>query len=230
MRPANRPHRHAFAEPATPPRDARHCEQDLADLRFSALLGAEGWNSLPDAIRKRFSKRLKGGATAVYTGRVTEMRMSRAGGILAHMLRFIGAPLPLSVETGVASVVTVTEDAAGGGQNWTRLYANGHGFPQVIHSSKRFAGPGGLEEYIGYGIAMALKISAEKGVLVFRSTAYWIGTRRWRFALPKLLWPGAVEVRHEDLGDGAFRFSLRLTHPLLGELIHQAGIYRDQRL
>jgi hypothetical protein len=37
-------------------------------------------------------------------------------------------------------------------------------------------------------------------------------------------------VRHRALEDESFEFSMTLTHPLLGELIHQAAIYRDQVL
>ena len=69
---------------------------ELGDLRFRALLTDDAWASLPPAVRKRFSKRLNGGATAIYSGRVTEIRVSKLGRVLAQILRVIGAPLPLS--------------------------------------------------------------------------------------------------------------------------------------
>ena len=137
-------------------------EPELGDLRFRALLGEADWAALPLPIRRRFSKRLAGGDTAVYTGEVIETQMSRAGWWLAQAARLIGGPLPLSRDAHAPSVVTVTEDVATRGQHWTRLYARRHGFPQVVHSSKRFAGPTGLEEYVGCGVGMALTIHVEE--------------------------------------------------------------------
>ncbi len=200
----------------------------LGDLRFRALLDEEDWNALPEAVRRRFSKRLSGGATAVYVGTITDVRMSLPGRLLAHALRVVGAPLPLSRDTGVPSVVTVTEDVATGGQIWTRLYANRTSFPQVIHSAKRFSGTTGLEEYIGFGISMALNVRVRNGALVFESAGYLLRIGRLSLRLPRLLDPGKLEVRHTDLGDGRFEFSLHLAHALLGELVHQAGIYREE--
>ncbi len=64
--------------------------------------------------------------------------------------------------TGPA-LVAVVEDERLGGQSWTRLYARPGRFPQTIHSAKRFRGPTGLEEYVGYGIGMALRVTVEDG-------------------------------------------------------------------
>ena len=130
----------ASARIGFPATDTPHAKL-LDDHRFRALLPAEDWGRLPVAIWRRFSKRLVDGATVVYVGEVEEASFSRAGWWIAQAARLIGGPLPTSTVTGVPMIVTVTEDAASGGQVWTRICARHHGFPQVIHSAKRFAGP-----------------------------------------------------------------------------------------
>ena len=170
-------------------------ECPLGDLRFRALLAETDWEALPPPIRRRFSKRLAGGNTAIYAGTVDETRMSRPGWWLAQAARLIGAPLPLTRESGAPAVVSVTEDMSGGGQIWTRLYARRTTFPQIIHSAKRFAGPTGLEEYLGSGVGMALSVHVVDGALVFRSAGYFVQALGRRLALPAWLTPGAPQ-RH----------------------------------
>ncbi len=203
--------------------------EHLGDLRFRSLLPARDWQQLPEDVRRRFSKRVRDGETAVFVGRLTVQRHNRLGWLLANALRVIGSPLPVFDDTDVASVVTVTEDVATGGQVWTRLYANRSGFPQIIHSAKRFCGPTGLEEYIGCGITIALRISVEDGALVFNDHAYHFDIGRLRLTLPRWLAPGRLTVRHEETERGRFRFSLELSHPLFGELLYQEGLYREER-
>jgi hypothetical protein len=200
----------------------------LADLRFRALLGADAWSRLPAAVRARFSKRLAGGEATIYVGTIVESRFTRCGRLLAELARVIGGPLPLYQETGVPAVVTVTEDAAGGGQFWTRLYGRRRGFPQVIHSSKRFAGPTGLEEYLGGGFGIALAVSADERAIHFRSDHYFLALGSLRLRLPRFLAPGALTISHVDRGDGWFAFVLSLHHPLIGEIIRQTGLFRQQ--
>jgi len=199
----------------------------LDDRRFHNLLPDEEWGRLPLAIWRRFSKRLADGETVVYVGTIEEASFSRAGWWLAQLARVIGGPLPTGAETGVPMVVTVTEDAASGGQIWTRICARCHGFPQVIHSAKRFAGPTGLEEYVGYGISMALAISVEHEALVFRSVGYSLQIGALRLPLPMRFTPGDLTVTHSDLGGGTFRFTLEIVHPRVGKLIRQSAKFRE---
>ena len=199
---------------------------ELADLRFRALLPARDWAALPLAVRRRFSKRMKGGATVVYRGEVTVVQAHPMGRLLAHAARLIGAPLPLVFHPGV-SVVTVTEDAVGQGQVWSRMYVRRDGFPQVIHSAKRFAGPTGLEEHVGAGVGMALTVAAEDGALVFRSAFYFLDLGPLRLRLPRWTEPGALTITHRDLGQGRFAFTLALDHPWLGRLLGQDATFRD---
>ena len=197
----------------------------LDDRRFHDLLPDEEWGRLPLAIWRRFSKRFADGETVVYVGTIEAASFSPAGWWLAQLARIIGAPLPLCAETGVPMIVTVTE--ARGGQIWTRICARSDGFPQVIHSAKRFAGPTGLEEYVGYGVSMALRISVEDEALVFRSVGYSLQVGWWRLPLPHWLTPGDLTVTHSDLGGGRFRFTLDVVHPRFGKLIRQSAVFME---
>lgn len=199
----------------------------IEDLRFRTLVGETAWLSLPDAVRRRFSKRLAPADTLVYQGQVIATELSRAGRVLSFLARAIGAPLPLTDGATGPALVVVTEDARLGGQCWLRIYARPGRFPQAIHSCKRFCGPTGLEEYVGCGIGMALRVTVEEGALVFRSAGYFLELGPWRLPLPRFVHPGRMRIEHRDLGHGCFAFSLDLAHPLLGRLVHQLAHFRD---
>ncbi len=209
------------------PAPAPCSERLVDDVRFRALLSDEDWGRLPLSIWRRFSKRLGDGKTVIYVGEIDEARHSRIGWWWAQAARLIGGPLPTGAETEVPMIVAVTEDALTGGQIWTRICARGNGFPQVIHSSKRFAGPTGLEEYVGFGIGMALRMFVEGGALLFRSAGYFVQVGSLRFPLPAFLTPGALTVTHSDLGGGAFRFTLEIIDPRFGMLVRQSAVFRE---
>ena len=199
----------------------------VGDLRFRTLVGEAAWAELPEAVRRRFSKCLAPDETLIYRGHVIETRLSRAGRVLSFLARAIGSPLPLTDGAIGPALVVVTEDPRLGGQSWLRIYTRPGRFPQAISSTKRFRGATGLEEYVGCGIGMSLRVTVEEGVLIFRSAGYFLELGRWRLPIPRALSPGRMQIEHRDDGLAAFAFSLLLTHPLLGELVHQVAIFRD---
>lgn len=202
-------------------------DADIGDLRFRTLVGETDWMRLPETVRARFGKRIADCSTAVYSGEIVECRLSKAGWLLAQLARLIGAPLPTSRDIFLPAVVSVTEDPLFGGQFWTRIYGRRRGFPQVIHSSKRFCGPTGLEEYIGRGFGIALKVEVANGALHFLSDHYFLSCLGLRLRLPRWLEPGALRVSHVDCNHGLFAFVLAVRHPLLGELVHQTAMFAD---
>jgi hypothetical protein len=197
------------------------------DGRFRALLAPKEWASLPAAVRRRFSVRLDAAQSAVYVGEVAETKVTFIGGLFAQLARLIGAPLPLASGGRTASAVMVAEDEKIGGQLWTRVYAREGRFPQVIHSAKRFDGPTGIEECVGFGVGMALSIHVESRALVFRSAHYFVRVGAFRLRLPHWLTPGRMEVVHREERDGRFSFTLTVTHPWFGKLIQQIAFFRD---
>jgi Domain of unknown function (DUF4166) len=199
----------------------------LGDLRFRALLSAEGWASLPIVVRKRFSKRLAGTGSVVYKGEVVHTHMNWMGMLLAQVTRLIGGPLPLSRDGHVPAIVTVTEDPETHGQFWSRHYNRHSGFPQVIHSSKRFQGATGLEEYVGGGVGMALRIEVSNGALLFKSAYYFLMLGKRRLRLPHWLSPGDLTVTHRSIDERRFEFILHVEHPVFGTLVHQLAVFED---
>jgi hypothetical protein len=197
------------------------------DGRFAVLLGAAAWRRLPSAVRQRFSKALGSQTSVTYAGEIVECRRTRLGKLLATLCRLIGAPLPLHDHVGVPAAVTIFADGATGGQHWTRIYGRPRGFPQVIHSTKRFAGPTGLEEYLGCGFGVALTVSTDAQALHFHSDHYFFALGAVRQRLPHWLGPGALTVSHVERGGGYFAFVLTLRHPRFGEIIRQTGVFQE---
>ena len=195
--------------------------------QFARLLPPGHWAALPAAVRHRFERKVLRGAAITYAGEVVECRMSLTGRLLAQLARLIGAPLPLGRDTGVPATVCITEDRAGRGQYWSRHYGRAAGFPQVIQSAKRFAGPTGIEEYLGHGIGIALRLTTEDGALLFVGDHYFLRIAGLRLRWPRWLAPGELMIRHQDIGGGRFVFALDLVHPRFGELVHQVALFAD---
>jgi hypothetical protein len=201
-------------------------EADLHDARFRALLKRHEWKQLPPEVQARFSKRLGGAQTSLYRGLVVEMHMSPLGWMLAQVCRLFGAPLPLSGKAGGAAVVSVSEDGRGG-QCWTRIYARERGFPQVINSAKRFAGPTGLEEYLGRGLGMALRLEVLSDGLAFVSDHYFLQIGGRRLHLPRWITPGTARITHRQVAGTSFLFELIVAHSWAGKLLHQQVLFDD---
>lgn len=200
---------------------------ELGDLRFRTLVGEAAWAGLPPRVRARFCKRVGDCRATHYAGEIVECRMNRPGRLLAAAARLIGGPLPLSRDVEVPAMVSVTEDHDGGGQFWTRIYGRRRGFPQAIHSCKRFAGPTGLEEHIGRGFGIALRVEVAGGALHFVSDHYFLAALGLRLRLPRWLAPGRLRVSHIDCNHGLFAFVLLLVHPWFGELVRQTALFRE---
>jgi hypothetical protein len=199
----------------------------VTEVRFRSLMPAADWASLPAAVRRRFETTIPQGGMKLYAGRVISTEISRAGRVLAFFAGIAGSPLPdTNGATGPATVI-VTDDKVRGGQLWTRLFSRPGRDAQMITSVKRFTGPTGMEERLGHGFTMRLKLSAEDGALVFRSAGYDIELFGHRVLLPALLAPGTCEIVHRNLGPTRFAFILTLTHPLFGRLIRQEAHFEE---
>jgi len=182
------------------------------------VLGPDAWSRLPEAVRERF---VETAANATYAGTFEIVQASALGRAIAWLGTFFGTPVAPRAGTHVAARVLVQPDAHG--VAWNREYLWPDGTRDVVRSTKVVTG-GSLIEKLPARLCMPLDTYEDGGVLHFVSRGYYfdlgLGLRLW---LPPLLSPGVTHVEHIDLGHGWFRFTMTVTHPLLGAVFFQTG-------
>jgi hypothetical protein len=212
-----------YTPPLTHPRE-RDSARSGARHGLRDVLGAEAWNRLPEAVRDRFADTA---ATATYAGAFEIVRASLLGRMFAWLGRLFGTPVAPRAGLNVEALVRVHPDAQG--VAWDREYRWADGARHVVRSTKVVDEHGMLIEKLPARLCMPLDTFEDGGVLHFVSRGYYFDlgfgdlAPRLRLWLPRLLSPGVTHVEHIDLDHGWFRFTMTVTHPLLGEMFFQTG-------
>lgn len=184
-----------------------------------AVLGAEAWHRLPEAVRERFAD---AAGDALYTGAFEVVRASALGRVFAWLGTLFGTPVAPRGGQNVHARVHVRPGVEG--VTWLREYLWEDGGRCLVRSTKVVGDDGQLVEKLPARLCMPLATHEEGGVVHFVSRGYYfdlgLGLKLW---LPALLSPGVTHVEHVDLGHGWFRFTMIVTHPLFGELFFQTG-------
>ena len=184
-----------------------------------AVLGAEAWNRLPDAVRERFADTA---ADVTYAGAFEIVRASLLGHVFAWLGTLFGTPVAPRSGENVQARVHVRPGIEG--VTWLREYLWEDGRRSLVRSTKVVDEDGQLVEKLPARLCMPLATHEAGGVVHFVSRGYYfdlgLGLKLW---LPAFFSPGVTHVEHVDLGHGWFRFTMIVTHPRFGELFFQTG-------
>lgn len=200
----------------------RHVTEEITDGHndtIARIIGARAWLSLPQDVQHRFART----SPATYQGD-TDTSLNVVGQVFALVLLAFGAPIPVLSGKRKARVFVNVKD---GGMSWTREYRGPAGLAFRVRSIKRLSEDGRLFECCRGGWTMLLDVFADRGSLVFRSRNFYWRMGFVSIALPLWMTPGIAEVRHTDLGQGAFRFTLTFDHPWFGRTVFQDGVFHD---
>lgn len=172
---------------------------------YKRILGA-AWERLPAELKYMHS-----GAAQKVVGEARVMRgSSPLGNIIADAVGF-----PKTAEHVLVIVKFTVQD---GEETWTRHFGNGE------FSSRQYAGEGRasrllVEQFGPMSFAMALECTEEGGEKRLQ-----LVLRHWKlFGIPMPMWLCPHSDSYETVRDGVFHFHVRITHPLLGCLVHYEG-------
>lgn len=199
-------------------------EEDFAEGQndtIRKIIGPRAWLSLPQAVRARFLRI----EPITYEGEV-DTRLSWIGRFFALAMLAFGAPIPVVAGRSPATVHVGTRN---GGMAWTRVYRGPLGLSFAVRSIKRLSADGRLFECCAGGWTMLLDVFVDQGSLVFRAHGFYWRCGPVSVALPVWMTPGIAEVRHTELGNGSFRFTLSFDHPWFGRTVSQDGIFHDPK-
>ena len=186
----------------------------------------KNWHQLHPNVQRRFNRLPTEAKPIVYEGVMDEVNCSRAGWLFAVLTTVIGNPLSPHRGQQVPMEVRLTTRPGHKGVYWQRTYFFADKKPFQVTSVKK-DDRGRMMEMVGGGFGMFLDVSAEQGELHFRSSRYFWKFLRWYLPLPHWLSPGKTHVIHQDLGGGAFRFTISMDHQVLGQTFYQTGVFRE---
>lgn len=202
---------------------AHYVENTEFDNSYQKLLGETEWNKLKPEIQKRFSVKPAAGKKIVYIGTM-QVQYSFFGWLFAKFCRLIGRPLATQAGEEVPVIVSLTQNEMHKGTEWKREYFFTD-YAETIVSVKALDEKGQLEEHTGYGFSMCLDVKVVNGNLEFHSTKYKFRLGKFCMTLPMLITPGNIVVKHEQVENEFFRFTLEVNHPLLGQTFFQTGMF-----
>ena len=203
--------------------DVRAAVATSRDDSYRRLLGEAAWHRLAPEIRARFSVKPGTNARIRYLGVMHRIELSLFGWLFAQACRLIGTPLAPFRGSNVPMTIDLVADKGMRGVAWQRRYHRAGGQDFVVRSTKCAANDGTFVEHIGAGFSMRLKLSVADKALKFRSVGYYVACWGIEVRIPDWLTPGVTTVTHRQLAGSEFRFTLSVTHPLLGRTIYQDG-------
>jgi hypothetical protein len=191
-----------------------------------STIGAAAFARLPLAVQRRFAPWSHADVPRTYRGIMFEVSATHLGRFFAALSVLIGSPVVARTGHNIPCAVTLLHDESLGGTIWQRRYW----FPEAtstVATTKRAGPTGAPVESFNRWFGMDLDIFERSARLYFVSDSYFAEVFGARIRLPRWLSPGRLEVFHEDIGDGWFRFAMTLTHPVLGVLLRQDGHFCD---
>ena len=185
------------------------------------------WQQLHPAVQRRFNRMPTEQNPITYIGTMQEVSCSKAGRLFAFLTKIIGNPLSPHQGKNIKMEVQLTTKKNKPGVYWRRTYYFPNKKPFSVTSVKK-DDCGQMMEVVGGGFGMLLDVYAENGELHFKSSRYFCKIFHWYMPLPHWLSPGETHVIHQDLGQGEFRFTITMDHPILHRTFYQTGIFHEK--
>jgi len=187
---------------------------------FETVLG-DDWNNLGEAIQQHYLLSPYSNDYICASGVMSEVTHSTIAKLIIPFGRIFGAIVPYR---GKNVPVDVHHESSESNSNihWRRVFKFERGdfcFTTVMEPTKENE----VIEFVRFGLGIRLQVSVENDALFFKDTGYVWRVLGRGFSFPGGWIMGNVFVVERPLDERWFSMSMKLTHPLLGDLFGYKG-------
>lgn len=193
----------------------------VTECLLQQVLGTD-WQALPPLIQRHYD--LADGEENCLQGTMTIAYPD-------YMLPLIGlihlfGGLVFRRGRDVPTRVQVSANAAGRLLNWRRTMSYPDGKKSYFRSQMTYYAEHELFESINYGLGLRLRVSADHGDLLYRSTGHHWQCGRFHLTLPDWLLLGTSTISEHVISDDEFYLDFTTRHPWWGETYSYRGNFR----
>ena len=189
---------------------------------FKRVLGAD-WDKLSPVIRKHYDLHEGGISHCTVTGNM-EIDYPLLLTPLIKLIHVLGGLVDIKGKQ-VATQVEKQVKTDSPFLYWRRSLQTDDGRQTVFASKMIYYGENELIEFIGFGFGLRLKISQNKGDLIYQSNGHLLKLFGICIPIPDWLVLGHAYITEHALTDNSFQLRFVISHPLWGETYRYGGVF-----
>lgn len=187
-------------------------------------LGSQ-WDTLHPVVRQHYDLTPGTEQAVIMKGIMREIHHSAIAKLFLLPGRLFGALIPYRGENIPARVRnwTTTNDVRT--MFWQRSFSFPNGKTAIFASRMVHVAGDEIIEYVRFGLGIRMRVSADRGSLIYRSTCYQWDIGALSIRLPTWLILGAGEIRESGTSDSGFEMDFQMRHPLFGRTFSYSGAF-----
>ncbi|TNE30573.1 MAG: DUF4166 domain-containing protein [Alphaproteobacteria bacterium] len=194
---------------------------------FKSQLG-DDWDKIDPNIQTRFNADPAPGRPIIYKGKMTVLRRSWLGWLIAKLTFFTDGAFCAWNGTDIeADIEVFKKDGSEDIHKIRRYYFPDKKKTYIFKSHMHLNEQGELLEFVGAGLGMVVKVQEKNHALFFTDGGCFFHIGTYRVSMPSFLTLGKIKLTHTNTGKNRFKIVIDITHPLFGQLFYQEGVFED---
>ncbi|MES9830585.1 MAG: DUF4166 domain-containing protein [Candidatus Thiodiazotropha sp.] len=185
----------------------------------------EQWDQLDEIVQQHYEMKPGQASRLTVTGTMDRVFHSNIAKLFLLPGRIFGALIPYRGVNIATEVRNWTEDDNKKAMFWRRTLKFPGKPPAVFKSRMEHVKDDEIIEYVKFGMGIRMRMSVNKGALVFTSRGYVWDIGVARLSIPTWAILGDAEIIERAINEKEFYMDFNMVHPLFGRTFGYSGTF-----